>query len=104
MPTGPSSEIPPKTENKIRMGCKSILLPTITGFKILSIVPTNAIPQIARPIALTMFPVAKRNIMAGMVTSPLPIVGMRAVIMATKPQRAGLGTPKIANPMLTNIP
>ena len=29
IPTGPKSEIPPKTENKIKRGGKFILLPTI---------------------------------------------------------------------------
>ena len=104
MPTGPKSEIPPKTEKRIKRGGRFILLPTTIGFNILSIVPTITTAQIKRPRAFMVCPVAKRNIIAGIETRPLPIAGTSAVIIATKPQSAGFGTPNNAKPILTNVP
>ena len=52
IPSGPKSEIPPKTENKIRRGGISIFLPIKRGVKKLSIVETTTIAQIRRPMAL----------------------------------------------------
>ena len=104
IPIGPKSEIPPKTENKIKRGCSFTLLPTIIGFKILSMVPMSTIPQTASPRAPSVFPVSRRNIIAGTVTSPLPTVGTNAVTMATNPHNAGLGTPKIENPIPASVP
>ena len=104
MPTGPKRAIPPKTENRIIRGGRFILLPIITGFNKLSIITTITTAQSRRPKASSDFPVAKRNITAGTETNPLPIIGIREVIIANNPQRAGFGMPNMANPTLTSAP
>jgi hypothetical protein len=104
MPTGPKREIPPKTENKIKSGGRFILLPTIIGLKRLSTIPTIATAQIRSPIASTVFPVINRNMTAGTEIIAVPIVGTRAVIIVTNPQRAEFGTPKSVKPIPINIP
>ena len=104
IPIGPNSEIPPKTENKIKKGGKFILLPTINGLNKLSIIPTTATAQTKSPMASKVFPVIKRNIMAGTEIIAVPIEGTNAVIMVTNPQSAEFGTPKIARPTPINIP
>ena len=104
MPTGPKSEIPPKTENKIKRGGRFILLPTITGLNKLSIIPTITTAQAKSPIASIVLPVTKRNIIAGTEIMAVPILGTNEVIIVTNPQSAGLGTPNKARPRPINIP
>ena len=62
IPTGPKSEMPPKTEKRIKNGGIFILCPTMYGFKTLSPVPTIKIAQISRPIARPVCPVKKKTI------------------------------------------
>ena len=104
IPIGPRREIPPRTENKIKRGGRFILLPTMIGLNKLSIVPTIAIAQTKSPMASTVFPMEKRNIIAGTETSAVPKEGISAVIIVTNPQSAGLGTPNIAKPTPISIP
>ena len=92
MPTGPKTEIPPKTENKIKNGGTSILCPTMYGFNTLSPLPTINIAQIKRPIDEPVCPMAKRKITAGTETIAVPRGGTMEAIPAITAQIAGLGT------------
>ena len=104
IPTGPKNEIPPRTEKRIKRGGRFILLPTTIGLSRLSTIPTITTAQIKSPMAPTICPVRKRNIMAGMDTMAVPMVGTNAVNMVTNPQSAGFDTPNKARPMPINIP
>ena len=104
MPTGPKKEIPPNTEKRISNDGIFIVLPTISGFKKLSINPTINIDQTINPIAPTMFPVKNRKTIAGMEIKAVPTVGNKEANIATVPQRAGFGTPEIQSPKPINIP
>ena len=97
MPTGPSSEIPPRTEKRTRIEGKLAPFPITSGVKKLSIIPTKIAAQIKRPTADVVSPVTKRKIIAGTDTKAVPKVGRREVTAATTPHKAALGIPKSQN-------
>src|SRR3989344_7785773 len=97
-PTGPKSEIPPKTANKIRSGGMFILLLKKSGLRKLSTIPTIIIDQIKKPMAEAVLPIRKRKMKAGIETRAVPIIGIKEAIAATTPQSAGCGTLKKERP------
>src|SRR3989344_2616287 len=82
----------------MRSGGIFIVSPTMKGVRRLSINPTAAKAQTPSPIASGVCPDIRRNIMAGTETKAVPIVGTREHTLATTPQSAAFGTPKIKSP------
>ena len=103
-PTGPKYKTPPITERKIKNGC--ICTPRLInlGPMMLSTKPTKIKPQQARPKAERTCWFASRKISAGIITSDVPIPGIKAEITVTLPQRTGLGIPNIKKPIVANTP